>query len=905
MELIESGLQGVARIDAQGRYLSMDHAFQETFGCRPAELLGAEWRSILQPQEERAALEAYEEMQAHGVAEFQALALTKQGARHRVRILLLKDQRQNSMFSGHFCFVLSPLDPNHRQLGIREGEQVFDAVLEDAPIGGVLVDASDGFRRVNRTLLKMLGYSKAELLGKNFADITDPESFERSSVLVHFLVHGVLPGHEVRKRMLRRDRQVIWVRLFLRVVRDTGGGPVYALGLIQELSGTARTEPGGAESPRHFAPKSRALVELGKPSLALQRAWEKPLRLFDSLPLAVAILELGERRYVFVSDGFLRLCGCSREEVLGARHHAVKFLLQARILDEILSGAGVSRGAWDEPCALRAPSGKETPGLLAAQLVQIEGTDHLVLAIQDLTGQKRACELLQESEDRYHAVAEQAWEGILLVDPASKRILEATRSLLQLLGYDRTEILHLTLYDLMAIEQEALDRDVAQVVGEQHRTAGDRPFRRKDGVVIDLEVSANTVSYRGAMSVRIVVRDTSQRRLLEQQLRHAVKMEALGQFAGGIAHDFNNLLVGILGYSTLLETRLQGNQALWRMAHEITSVALRARELTAQLLSMSRRQVAPAELLEVNAVVKAAEMLLRRIIGEDIELVCELHPEAGLVRANAGQIEQVIMNLAANSRDAMPAGGKLVIRTANVDLDHAHAHKTPELGAGRYVLLSVQDTGVGMDAATLSRVFEPFFTTKASGVGTGLGLSTVYGIVKQLGGHVSAESQPGRGATFSVYLPRAEEQGSLFQPAESGAASVPVQPAVLVVEDEKTVRSLVREILQEKGYQVLTAEKPEQALLLAREHEGPIDLFITDIVMPAMLGTNLAAEFVKLRPKARVLYMSGYSDAEIVRRTQLGESAFFLQKPFTPEEILRKVREVLSAGGDEHTLRRN
>ncbi|MGH9425705.1 MAG: ATP-binding protein, partial [Terriglobia bacterium] len=355
---------------------------------------------------------------------------------------------------------------------------------------------------------------------------------------------------------------------------------------------------------------------------------------------------------------------------------------------------------------------------------------------------------------------------------------------------------------------------------------------------------------------------------------------------------------------TLLETKLQGNEPLWRMAHEITSVGLRARDLTSRLLSMSRRQVLTAEVLDLNAVVRAAEMLLRRIIGEDVELICELDPEVGRVRASPGQIEQLIMNLSANSRDAMPKGGRLLIRTANVHVDYAQASRTPDLGVGHHVLLSVQDTGCGMDSKTLSQIFEPFFTTKAPGLGTGLGLSTVYGIVKQLGGYVTVDSQLGKGTTFDIYLLRLEEQASLFQPAETKPLPLPASPTVLVVEDEKTVRSLVEEILKDAGYQVLTAESPERALRLAREHEGPVQLFLTDIVMPGMLGTHLAAEFLKLRPDARVLYISGYSDSEIVKRTQLGEAAFFLQKPFTPEEMLRKVRAVLNIRPDEQMLER-
>lgn len=418
---------------------------------------------------------------------------------------------------------------------------------------------------------------------------------------------------------------------------------------------------------------------------------------------------------------------------------------------------------------------------------------------------------------------------------------------------------------------------------------------------MDFDLSVNVVYYAGAPVLRVVVRDVSERRRLEDQLRHAVKMEALGRFAGGIAHDFNNLLVALLGYSSRLEDKLKQDEPLSRMAHQITDVAMRSRDLTAQLLSFSRRQVLPAEMLDLNDVVTRAKGLLERIIGEDIKLICELNPAIGPVRANPGQIEQVILNLAANARDAMPGGGIFEIKTAPVRVDYALASRISDLVQGNYVLLSVRDTGCGMDSITLAHIFEPFYTTKDAGVGTGLGLSTVYGIIKQAGGYITVESQPGKGATFDLYLPQVEEQVPLFQ-TEAGALPLPVSPTVLVAEDEETVRSIVVEILEDHGFQVLSAKNAAHAVALAGEHEGPIHLLVTDIVMPDMVGSRLAAELSKFRPKIKILYMSGYSDRESVRRAQLGESAHFLQKPFTPGEFYQKIREVLDAvpGGEGH-----
>jgi CheY-like chemotaxis protein len=359
-----------------------------------------------------------------------------------------------------------------------------------------------------------------------------------------------------------------------------------------------------------------------------------------------------------------------------------------------------------------------------------------------------------------------------------------------------------------------------------------------------------------------------------------------------VAHDFNNLLVGILGYSTLLVEKLKETDPLSRMAREIHSVALRARDLTAQLLSFSRGQVLPIQVLDLNTIVGRAEKLLRHILGEDIELICHLDPSLGQVKANPGQMEQVIVNLSANARDAMPMGGKLTIRTADIRVDQSGASRSPDLIPGDYVLLSVSDTGCGMDSMTLSHIFEPLYTTKA-GVGTGLGLSTVYGIVKQSGGYIAVKSHPGAGATFEIYLPQVREQGFLFQPIEQveGVPELlPQSATVLVVEDEGVVRSLVGEILKNRGYRTLYARHGAEALALARAYQDPIHLLVTDMVMPGMTGSMLVAEFVKLKPETKVLYMSGYPDS----LGRLVDTTLFIQKPFTPEEFYGRVRDILN-----------
>jgi CheY-like chemotaxis protein len=374
-------------------------------------------------------------------------------------------------------------------------------------------------------------------------------------------------------------------------------------------------------------------------------------------------------------------------------------------------------------------------------------------------------------------------------------------------------------------------------------------------------------------------------------------MEAVGRLAGGIAHDFNNLLTAIMGYGELAAARLQPGDPARSELDEIARAAHRAADLTRQLLAFSRKQVLQPRVITLNEVVKDTERMLRRLIGEDVELAIRLKEPPGPVKADVGQIEQVLVNLAVNARDAMPQGGKLTIETAEVELDEAYSVFHFDVPPGRYVLLAVSDSGTGMDAQTLSHVFEPFFTTKEAGKGTGLGLSMVYGVVKQSGGHVTVYSEPGVGTSFKIYLPRVEDAA-----ANERAAPLPAAPSggtetILVVEDEEAVRRLTCRSLEAHGYVVLAAESAPDALLLIAQHAGTIDLMVTDVVMPRMSGTALAGRAASLRPGMKVLFISGYTDDAIVQHGVIEAGTAFLQKPFTPRSLASKVREVLDAAG--------
>ena len=531
-----------------------------------------------------------------------------------------------------------------------------------------------------------------------------------------------------------------------------------------------------------------------------------------------------------------------------------------------------------------------------AYLVKPFEMSHLIATIEQALRKQRVSQALLESEERYRLVTENITDAVFLLDNDGRLVWSNPRGL-EITGYDEEELRGRSPLSLFSPSGAAALQAGMEAgwTGENRARFFETEIIRRDGTHLLAEAQVSSVLKDGRPVARLtVLRDITERKKLEDQLRQAQKMEAIGRLAGGVAHDFNNLLTVIGGRCHLIIHSLPAGHPLRRDIELIRGASERAAQLTHQLLAFSRRQVLEAKVLDLNATVVGIEPLLRRMIGEDIQVVIKPSEGLGRVKADPGQVEQVILNLAVNARDAMPRGGRLTLETANVDGPDGDGVGVSNRTPGRYVVLAVSDTGIGMSAEVQAHIFEPFFTTKDPGKGTGLGLSTVYGIVQQSGGHIAVRSEPGHGTTFRIYLPRVDAAPVSDQAPPEVAATPRGTETVLLVEDDEALRTLAKEILTVLGYTVLEAGHPADAIRIAQSHGETIHLLLTDVVMPQMNGRQLAETLAAARPDLKVLYMSGYTAGTIGADGILETGVQFLQKPFTPLSLGRKVREVLT-----------
>ena len=798
---------------------------------------------------------------------------------------------------------------------LRAAEERYRSIFENAVEGFFQTTPDGGYVSINPALARMYGYSSPQELADSVRDIgrqvyVNPARREEFKRLME--EQGVVEGFEYQ--VFRKDGVKIWLSENARAVRDASGKLIYYEGTVEDVTELKRAEAERQVTYEiiHAVNVTENLDDLLR---LIHQSLEKVLYAQNCF-IALNDRATGLFHFPFFVDKYDTVPPPTE---LGKSCTAYVFrtgkamLIPQSVFEDLVKQGEVELVGTNSPSwlgvPLRTPS--ETIGVLVVQDYEGEGayTERDLEFLASVGGQiavaierKRAEKALRESEARQRVLIEQL-PAVLWTTDTELRFTSSLGAGLARLGLKPNQVVGMSLYEYFQTENPeflpitAHRRAIAgQAVTFQIEWHGGayachaEPLRSADGQPL------------GAICMAL---DVTDRKQLEAQLRQAQKMEAVGRLAGGIAHDFNNLLMVIQGYTELLLERLMAGDPLRKNAEHIHDATDRAAALTRQLLAFSRKQLLAPKVLDLCLVVADMEKMLRRLIGEDVELATLTPPGLWSVKADRSQIEQVILNLAVNSRDAMPRGGKLTIETANVELDNAYARQHPLVTPGKYVMLAVTDTGCGMNAETQAHVFEPFFTTKEKGKGTGLGLATVYGVVKQSGGYVWVYSEPDKGTTFKVYLPRVEEPVSAKERQPALEAPQRGSETILLVEDEKGVRELAREFLESNGYSVLLAEDGNDAIELVHKHPGKIDLLLTDVVMPGMSGRDLAERIEGLRPGIKVLYMSGYTDQAIVHHGILDSDSVLLQKPFTLSGLARKLREALERPGDRNGLRRD
>jgi len=875
-DLVAHAPIGIYRSTRDGQFVSVNEAYARLLGYEsPEEVLRLDLRrDIYFDNADRERLIAEIEQRGGGAATEVRLR-RRDGSPVWVRLEGRVIRGGSGSVEFFEDFVHDIQQQKRAEEALRQSEERFRRSFAASPVGMSLSESKSGLLiDVNESFARMLGYEREELIGRSTVGLglwIDLAERQR-------LVESIQTSLPIREREVR--------------LRTKSGGIAHILGSVEPLQ---------VGEEQVFLSVFQDITERKRAEEALQQSKER-LRLILETAHEAFVAINAEGEIVDWNPQAEETFGWSIEEALGRT--LAHMIIPERYRDAhesglkrfLETGAGPVLGHWFELSALHR-DGHEFPVELMISPMRWDQGYLFNAFLHDVSERKATERRLQERTTFLNALVESSPLATLVLDP-SHCIRIANPAFVRLFGYSPEELAGRNPDDLIApgdlqlrSEAEAFTRDC--LAGHPVHVATTR--RRKEGSSVEVELYGVPLMEEGRLiGVYAIYQDVTERTLLEAQLRQSQKMEAVGTLAGGVAHDFNNLLTTILGYSELVLQQLDAESPLREEIGEIQRAGGRAADLTRQLLAFSRKQVLAPVVLDLNAAVADMEKMLRRLIGEDVSLAAELDPNLWSVRADPGQVEQVIVNLVVNARDAMPRGGKVTIETRNIDFDDSYVRAHSYVRPGEHVCLSVSDTGTGMDAQTRSRIFEPFFTTKGPAKGTGLGLSTVYGIVKQSDGSIEADSEPGRGTSFKIYLPRvfgAEERAApqARRPAPNGSETV------LLVEDEEAVRRLARLVLEKRGYAVLEAGSAEDAQSIVASRAGAIDLLLTDSIMPGMSGPALAQQLRSQRPGLKVLFMSGYTDDAIVRHGLLGVTEAFLQKPFTPDSLARKVREVLDA----------
>lgn len=905
--LFSSNPNAMVALDCNRRIQMCNPAFETLFQFKDCDIVGQDLDSLLAPGELVKQAQEFSTRTCGGeVIRANTQRCRRDGSLVEVQITGVPLVVNNKPI-GCFAIYEDVTERREAERAQRQAEERFTQLFENAVEGIFRATVEGQLLSVNPALARTCGYSSPAEMILSIRDMSqdlyaDPQA--RVEFKKQMTERGAVQGFEYQLR--RKDGARVWISENARVVRDANGQVVAYEGTMEDITDRKRAELERQVTFEiiHAVNVTDNLDDL----LYLVHQALKKVVYAENCFVALYEPSSGMFHFPFFVDQFdeappPQQVGRSCTAYVYRTGRAM--LIPQQVFDRLAAQGEVELVGTPSPSWLGAPlrTPAATIGVLVVQHYENEaaytGRDlefvisvggQIALAIE----RKRAEEKIRESEARLRLLVGQLPAVLWTIDK-DLRFTSALGAGLARLRLKPNQIVGLSLPEYF----ETADQSFLPIAAHRRAVAGEavtfhvewkggsytchvEPLRTAEGEL------------QGAICMAL---DITDRRQLEEQLRQAQKMEAVGRLAGGIAHDFNNLLMVIQGYADLLAERLAENDPLRRNAEQIQTASQRATSLTRQLLAFSRKQMLAPKILNIQSVVAEMEKILRRLIGEDVQLDTSGAADLGLVKADRSQIEQVILNLAVNARDAMPNGGRLTIETANVELDAPCSHPPAVLAPGKYVMLAVTDNGCGMDAETQAHIFEPFFTTKEKGKGTGLGLATVYGIVKQSGGYVWVYSEPGRGTSFKVYLPRIEDEKSR-QPRdlEPLARTVPRgSETVLLVEDEKGVRELAREYLEMTGYSVIEAENGYTALELAALHAGDIHLLMTDVIMPGISGRELAERIKTIRPGIKILFMSGYADQAVVHNGILDTNAALLQKPFTVAALASKLREILAA----------
>jgi two-component system cell cycle sensor histidine kinase/response regulator CckA len=879
-------------------------AFEQLFRYTQAELIGKSLDGLVALKGSEAEAVDLSRRVARGeVVRFTTQRRRSDGSLLEVEILgvpLLVGGRRIGSF-GIYQDISSRMSLEKAQ---RSAEERLRTLFENA-IEGIFQTTPEGrYLSANPALARIFGYESPEKMMATVKDIgaelyADP--VRRSEFKRLMETTDVVEGFEYQ--LVRGDGARVWINENAHAVRDESGKLLYYEGTVEDITLRKRAEA-ERQATLEITHAVNATENLDDLLHQIHSALKKVIHAENCI---VALYEpsTGMFHFPFFADQFDT---APPPQEVGQSCTAYVFRtgrpasIPQSVFERLVASGDVELVGTSSPSWLGVPlrSASGTIGVLVVQhytdsnayterdlefLASVGG--QIALAIE----RKRSEAALRDSEARLRVLVEQL-PAILWTVDSQLRFTSALGAGLTRVGVKPEDVIGKTMEDFF----ETSDLGFLPIAEHRRAVTGEPGTFHMEwrGGSYACHVEALRAPNGQTYGAICMALDVSDRKKLEAQLRQAQKMEAVGRLAGGIAHDFNNLLMVIQGYAELLIDRSKPGDAFRRNAEQIQEASQRAASLTRQLLAFSRKQMLAPTVLSIQGVVADMEKILRRLIGEDIELVSVNAPDLWRIKADRSQIEQVILNLAVNARDAMPRGGKLTIETENVEFDNSQARLPVILTPGRYVMLAVTDNGCGMDTETQAHIFEPFFTTKEKGKGTGLGLATVYGIVKQSGGYIWVYSEPGQGTTFKVYLPRVEES---LTPQEVRAESRNIPrgtETILLVEDEQGVRDLAREYLEISGYKVLVAENGAAAVKVVSEHKGAIDLVMTDVVMPGLSGSELTKRIEAIRPGTRIMYMSGYTDQAIIHHGILGPDIVLLQKPFTLSALAHKLRDALT-----------